>query len=353
MKKMNLSYCFFALLYTGALLGCQDSADDMIPDIPPSSGTEMTLNGGPGGAAAQNSVYVDLSAESQDSVKRDSWDLAFYNGTEFSVRINNFAGAAVKATEYTELSQVSSSTFDVSSLGLGMGEGSLDMIDDFSGNLSGTAIATVAETAAENKVYVLSTRGGLAPQAEDVYKIRVTRSAAGGYTLEYALLNAAEAQQKQIDKHEEHNFQFLSLRSGNEVTAEPVKTDWDFVWSYSMYATSMGGPAIPYPFSDLVFINHLAGVSAAEVMTESVSYADFSETNLGTVEFKGERNVIGSSWRVTAAPGGSTAGVRQDRFYVIKDASGNIYKLKFNSFISGDGGTRGYPELEYALVKRG
>ncbi|RYX87115.1 hypothetical protein EON73_02050, partial [bacterium] len=71
-------------------------------------------------------------------------------------------------------------------------------------------------------------------------------------------------------------------------------------------------------------------------------------SNIAAVAFKTERDVIGSKWRGTTG----TVGVRADRYYVVKDGAGNVYKLKFVSFISNDGGTRGKPVIEYKLVKR-
>jgi hypothetical protein len=61
--------------------------------------------------------------------------------------------------------------------------------------------------------------------------------------------------------------------------------------------------------------------------------------------------VIGSKWRTTA-PGGTT-GIKRDRFYVVKDPLGNVYKLKFVSMgLGADGGERGKPVVEYKLVKK-
>jgi hypothetical protein len=37
---------------------------------------------------------------------------------------------------------------------------------------------------------------------------------------------------------------------------------------------------------------------------------------------------------------------------MVKDATGNVYKLKFLNFTSADGGERGYPNIEYKLVKK-
>ena len=84
-------------------------------------------------------------------------------------------------------------------------------------------------------------------------------------------------------------------------------------------------------------------------MSVTVSYADYSEAHLAGTNFSTNRWLIGSSWRATTG----AVGVRTDRFYVLKDPAGNIYKLKFISFHPSDGGVRGYPVIEYKLVKKG
>ena len=52
--------------------------------------------------------------------------------------------------------------------------------------------------------------------------------------------------------------------------------------------------------------------------------------------------------------GGSTAplGIQFDRYYVIKDANGFYYKLRFLTMgLANDKGDRGRPQIEYALIK--
>jgi len=347
---------FAAIATLTIMLSACGKDDNVIPDIPPSDGTTMTLNGGAGGSDAENSVYVDFSAETQLSVKRLSWDLAFYSGNEFRVKLNNMAGAATIGTDETDLNAVTAANFDINTLAIGQGQGTMDMIDAVDGSISGTAIAEVSGNDNDNKVYVISTKGGTVVSAEAVYKVRILRKGEG-YTVQYGQLDATTYQSIDVAKNTETNFQYVSFTTNNVVAVEPKKEDWDIVWGYSMYFT---GP-LPYSFSDLVFINHLSGVTAAEVLTESVSYADFGEGNLSAVTFNNNIDVIGSNWRATSPP--ATAGVKNDRFYVIKDGVGNIYKLKFNSFTGpvsnplgsgpGDGGERGKPEIEFKLVKRG
>lgn len=331
--------------FASTIVSCEkDSAAP--PPPPPSDGKSFSLNGGAGGSNAANSVYVDLSTEKQDSVKRTSWDLGFYSGADFRVIINYTTAASVKAINKTDLAAVT--TADTAgfadALLLGAGAGTMDIVDNVDGDLTKTAMAAISSTDADNKIYILSPNNGTVATARDWYKLRITRNG-NGYKVQYAKLSEATVKTIDVSKDDKYNFRYASLETNNIVAVEPEKTNWDILWTLTTYKFSA---TIPYIFSDFVYINSLAGVQGAEVLTSTIAYADYGETHIATTTFTNNKNVIGSNWR-TASPSGS--GVKTDRFYVIKDAAGNIYKLKFVSFSSGDGGERGKPVIDYKLVK--
>ncbi len=318
-----------------------------------SEGTSIQLNGIAGseaGSSAANSVFLDLSANAQTPVLRNSWDLGFYNGSDFRVTINGTNGASALAINKTDINAVSDKDFKTDSLAVGQGVGKLSLVDDAAGDITKTVIAAVSATDTDNKVYILNRKGGSMDvlPAADLYKIRVLRKGSG-YTLQYAKVNDTTFKTIDITKDAAYNFEFISLEKGVTVDVEPAKDRWDLKWGYSMYFTNFGAGLIPYGFSDLVFTNNLGGVEAAEVLTTTASYDAFAESNLTGITFSKAADVIGSKWRVTQG----TIGVKTDRFYLIKDPAGNIYKLRFISFHASDGGERGKPKLEYKLVKKG
>lgn len=318
-----------------------------------SEGTSIQLNGIAGseaGSSAANSVFLDLSSNQQTPVLRNSWDLGFYGGSDFRVTINGTNGASALVINKTDINAVSDKDFKTDSLAVGQGVGKLSLVDDAAGDITKTVIAAVSATDADNKVYILNRKGGsmdVLPVA-DLYKIRVLRKGSG-YTLQYAKVNDTAFKTLDITKDGAYNFEFVSLERGATVDVEPAKDRWDLKWGYSMYFTNFGSGLIPYGFSDLVFTNNLGGVEAAEVLTTTTAYDAFAESNLTGITFSKAADVIGSKWRVTQG----TVGVKTDRFYLLKDPSGNIYKLKFISFHASDGGERGKPKLEYKLIKKG
>lgn len=351
MKKNNL---FNAIMLCAGIIFASSCGRDETPapEIIPSDGTKLTLQGGEGAGDAINAVYVDLSTDKQESVLRESWDLGFYSGNSFRVILNNQKGSSAKVTNSADINSVNSTNFDFESLASGFEPSKLAHYDDTAGRLENTVIAEIKDNVADNKVYVINTEFASAVSKDKLWKVRILKNGTAGYTLQYAKIDDTDFQTVSINKDSEYNFKFFSFTQGN-VQVEPKKDEWDFVWSKSVYFTGMGPNVyIPYIFSDLVFINHLDNVSAAMILINEdyqITYEEFDETHLSEITLSKSRNIIGATWRGVPNPG-----IHQDRYYIIKDTAGNIYKLKFLAIgVNEDGATRGYPELEYKLVKRG
>lgn len=344
LTKVNLSHLIICAGLFLTLASCDKEDAIVIP--PPSDGKTETLNGGAGGANAANSVYIDFSTDKQDSVKRTAWDLGFYGGADFRVIINNTTAATAKAINKTDLTQVTAAdtTGFADALALGQGAGTFNIIDDIEGDLSKTVIASISATEADNKIYILKPSNGMVAAARDWYKIRIIRNGSN-YKLQYAKLSETTVKTIDITKDASYNFKYVSLETNGAVAVEPAKASWDIVWTLTTYKAS---PTIPYTYSDYVYINYLGGVQAAEVLTTTTTFDAYAEANIAVTSFSSNKTVIGGNWRSTQAP----IGVKTDRFYVVKDAAGNVYKLRFISFHASDGGVRGYPKIEYKLVKK-
>lgn len=315
-----------------------------------STGSSMEINGGEGNTSPKNHVFIDLSNNVQTPVDRKSYDLKFASGNEFRVLLNNVAGWAAVKTNKTDINSVTEADVDLANMQIGYGFGSLAMIDDVEGDINKNALGEVAATEGDNKVFLISTAGvGFTPPAiTAIKKIRVLRNG-NGYTLQYADINATTFQTLNIEKNSTYNFKFVSFANG-AVNVEPAKDRWDIFYSWGLYKTfdAEANKWIPYAYSDLIFSNSLGNVHVAEVLTSTVTYSGFAEGNIAAVSFNAKSDAIGSKWRATQG----TVGVYTDRFYVVKDGAGNVYKLRFVNFHPSDGGKRGYPNIEYKLVKK-
>ncbi len=326
--------------------------------IPPSTGAEIKLNGIAGtesGAIAGNAVYIDLSGDRQTAVLRAGWDLGFYSGADFRVILNNSTAAGAKLLTQNSLTAVGAT--DTIGLTLATSQFNplpehLHYFDDIAGDLTKTVIPAISETDADNKVIILNRGTGGSIAARPWIKLRVLRNAAGGYTLQYAGIQETSFKTIQIPKDAAYHFKFVSFENGI-IEAQPEKEKWDLVWSYSVYEANFGAGPVPYNFSDLIAANYLSGVTVSTKIYASAAialdaYNAFNKDSTALSVPSTKRWAMGSGWRSTQP----ATGARLDRFYIIKDVSGNYYKFKCLSMgIGNDGGTRGKPMFKYDLIK--
>ncbi|MDR7129924.1 hypothetical protein J2X69_002270 [Algoriphagus sp. 4150] len=342
-----------AALIAGVTVFSSCSDDDKPAPVvtPPTESGVIEVNGG--GATYPNTAYIQFRTGTQTAVARESWDLAFATGSDFKVLINGTTGAMASATGKTDINAVSAADMNAAdSAALVLSFANLVGIlhvDDAVAPLSKPAIAAVSSTESSNEVYILS-RGASAVDAKPFKKIRIIRNGEG-YTLQHADADATTFTSVDIAKINELNFVYFSFDNGI-VDVEPGKAAWDISWtagtSSTPYPQATNG-TLAYFYQDLIFHNIYGGTGATEILEEDIAYEAFTEGDaLGLTFNTTDRLTIGSNWRVTQPSPGE---IKQDRYYIIKDAEDNIYKVRFLSLTKD--GERGRPSLEFELVSGG
>lgn len=309
-----------------------------------------------GGPNEGNQVYVDLSSQATTEVERDSWDLGFYSGDEFRVAINGSIYMATTALSETNIDVVSAS--DVSALQSQVAVGTFNpdnanYIDAPNGNILETAIDEISVNDADNPVYLVNLGYEVSTANANVgsvaiagahrgwKKIRILRSG-NDYILQYADLDDNTHQELTISKNELYNFKHFSFNTNTIVDVEPQREKWDIC--FTVFTNLIPGNG-SYGYSDFVMHNRKGGALAYQVNTSDIEYENFVLANINESNFSEDQTIIGSNWR-SVFSGGS---VHTDRFFIVKDSNGNIYKLKFLA-LTNENGERGYPEFEYELL---
>ncbi|TGD57942.1 HmuY family protein [Flavobacterium humi] len=361
MKKTFLSLTI-ALL---TLASC--SSDDN------TSGTEETISNGAtvkpsvGGPNQPNQVYVDFSGQSSTFINRGSWDFGFSSGSEFRVVINGSLKMAVKKLATSDITLAQTADTDVA-VGAGEKASSNGYCDNPTGVLAGggagigTAIAEISATDADNKVYLVNLGFAVStttPSAGSVSidgadrgwkKVRILRNG-NGYKIQYADLASTTYQEKTISKDAEYNFTFFSMASGATVAVEPKKANWDICFTTFTNYVSMPSE-VTYGYSDFIVSNMKGGTKVYQVLNTVSTYANFVKASIVEANFDAsatDQRKIGSNWRNGGGPT-TLPSIRDDRFYVLKDAAGNYYKLRFLA-MTNEAGVRGNPTVEYAILK--
>lgn len=398
MKK----YFLMLALIGGLLTGCSkaDEAEKKpLPDGPDpapapipedkliEAGKAYPLSPGVGGPNEPNQVYVDLSSGKMTSVRRDTWDLAFYCGDDFRVILNASIAMTVKETPSTDIHKFVAPDDKI----LFSDDPKLPsqklvtdhLIDDPRGILqeekelegTGTAIARISEKEEENKVYLLNRGNEISTTTPEVgginlqgahrgfMKIRIKRSG-NGYELSYAKNDELkDIKTVTISKDPEYNFVFLSLTTGQKVQVQPKKKNWDLCFSpstswFSTQKEKIGSPSNSATFFPDMIISNLHGQTKATIFASSdkseekrnAEYTAYTKEKALKIDFSKERYnsqmVIGRNWRDNQ--GGAL--IRNELYYLIKDGDGNYFKLKMLA-MKNDKGERGYPSFEYELLK--
>jgi len=380
MKKSFFILSFATLMFAA----CSSDDSSPRPNPVPVIVEQKTMEPNVGGYNEPNQVYIDLSTAAETVVRRDSWDLGFASGTN-RVILNGSIGMAVKQLQTTNIDEVQQPD---PSVALGFTTVStLGYVDDPTGVLNGngsgvgTAIAEISSNDADNKVYLVNLGKDVPDTAPNTgspkvegdargwKKIRIIRNG-DDYVLQYADLDATTHQTTTIPKKSDYNFTFFSFNTNSVVDVQPQKDKWDLNFTvFTNYTPNPGlgqGVMITYIFSDFVTTNIHGNTKAYELTflkeegnnqvpdeaARDTSYGSFTASDVEESKFSessSDQRIIGGGWRGGGGPG-STTSIYNHVFYIVKDADGNLYKLKFLA-LTNDQDIRGHAVFEYELLK--
>ena len=367
--KKSIFILSMAMTFFASCSSSDDSNGTTEPVGPtPSEGSIVQPN--IGGPTEPNQVYVDLATGESKEIHRTAWDLGFYSGADFRVVLNGSLKMAIKKLETTNIDEVQEADPTVSvsfatASTLGYADNPNGILTGNGGG-EGTAIAEISATDSENAVYLVNMGLGLSTTTPAVgsaqvdgesrgwMKIRILRNA-GGYKLQYAALDATTHQEVTISKNSLYNFTFFSMVTNAEVSVEPEKTKWDLVFTTFTNYYPYQGIFVLYPFADYTLLNIKGGTRAYEIIAPTIdggeaAYNAFTLAQVDNSLFEGsaaDHRFV--TWRTEAGPS-TTMTVKNDRFFVLKDADGNLYKIIFRA-LKNDAGERGYPVFEYKLLQ--
>lgn len=332
---------------TDAVVGTKKNLAVSLSAITSEGSTNFVIPGKTEASPYANNVYIDFSNNASVAVDRKSWNIAFTTDGSFKVVLNPAYQTTAALLNKTDIN-AAFTIADTAGIELNhdiMNPATASLVDDWTGDLSKTAIKDIPASEAEAKVFIISFEGN---KARDKWlKVKVSRNGTTGYKVQYANIAETTIKTITVDKDPNYNLVFLSLETGKVVTAEPKAKSWDIQWGYSTYNSGLGSP---YWFQDFILLNYMGGAEASEIVTTTdkwdADFTAFTKAGVAALTFLKTRDAIGSKWRTTTG-----SGIKKDRFYVVKDPNANYYKLRFKKMGVGDTGERGKPEIDYVLLK--
>jgi hypothetical protein len=155
------------------------------------------------------------------------------------------------------------------------------------------------------------------------------------YYIRYAKLNGTKDTTVIIDcnLYKTKEFVGFSVSSNAVVDREPIKTDWDLLFTKYVDKVSMGpGVFVDYPVMGIltnnvnVFISEVRGVNQQ-------TYLDYKAHPFDSTDI----SVIGRDWKKSVGQPPVYSIVDTLVYFISDTASGDIYKLYFNGFEDGTG----------------
>jgi hypothetical protein len=211
------------------------------------------------------------------------------------------------------------------------------------GSEARTAIGTWynPDGTSKNEVYVLNRGYDANGNTIGFAKLMVLAATDKSYTLRYGTLDNTFDTTITIQKNEDKYLMQFSLTSFGIEDIDPDKNEWHLQFSqYTDYDITDQGDTIPYLVRGVLSNNW--NTQALKVEGEEWTAIDktFAEAQL----LSSARNSIGYDWKAFSL----TTGIYEivpGVIYIIREAGGNYYKLRFVDFYN-DSGEVGYAKFE-------
>lgn len=165
----------------------------------------------------------------------------------------------------------------------------------------------------------------------------------GSLQLRWANLNGNSEQTGTISKNSAYNRIGFSFSEGNEITFEPMKTEYDLF--FTRYHNIFHDPYQPYLVVG-VLLNPFATLAAEEWKTD---FDDIDTLLTDNMVFSDTADIIGYDWKFFNLENNFFT-VYPDRNFLVKDQNDLLFKLRFLDFYNRDG-VKGYPQMELQRLK--
>ena len=319
----------FLIVLIGALvlLGCEKK------ETPVSPATSQALTAGMGDAYETMLYFNILTGEFVKQLPHIGYDLQFTNGpqdrtvflnTSNFMFVRNFGNVAFKSVTDTTLAQ--------------------DWRYDYpTGNINRTAIGNWynANGTSKNEVLVLDRGYNEKGIKIGFAKIQVLSADEEKYTIRVAALDNSYDTTATIVKDSDKNLTQFYINTLSTEDIEPNKNDWHFQFSqYTDYDITTEGDTIPYLVRGVLINTY----NTAAARLDGIDFETISKEDAQALTYNTNRNAIGFNWKSFSLQTGVYE-VLPDIVYVIKEISGNYYKLRFVDYYN-DAGEKGYAKFE-------
>lgn len=296
------------------------------------------------GSEYKNQVFYNLGTSSVISSNEYSiWDLGFNSqGDAFYVRLNAARQMGVYNTESTNFAAISeiSSSWELRYDNPHGGDDNLAIDVRLNASPYDSIIVN-------SNVYIIyrgtDASGGVLATP---IKFRIESIKNNAYHIRYANLNGTEEHTAIIPKDPTlSQVAFTFDRQDKLPLVEPDINTWDILFSrFTDTVYTIDGSQFLTGYA--VTGAYLNQANTSAYVVNSDGYDNFTSTDVDASLFTNRLNVIGHDWKIFQ----DVYTILDDKFYIIKDKDGLLYKFRFLNFYNPENGLKGYPEIQFELL---
>jgi hypothetical protein len=291
------------------------------------------------GAGYVNNVWYSLENDNQGEASATNWDLGFaatINPASDLVASIIFNPKVGVVYEIPGSSPANFTTVDTAGLSTWIpldnsetswSSGALNNTTGFGGlNYGwGTYDAVSHSGISANRVFVIK----YTDNTYIKFYVDLIFELSGKYTVTFANLdNSGQGSRNMIvADYAGRNFAYTKLTVDEFLQREPLSANWDLL--FTQYKTA----AVPVPYNTVTGILHNVGVESAKVSNVN-NTATFEDWQSAT--FSEEINTIGYNWKTIQQD--NTYLIAPSTVYLVKDKTGDIWKIIFTGFTGGSQG---------------
>lgn len=281
------------------------------------------------GADYGTQIWFDLGSNSVVKTNlRTDWDLAFdCRLGKNNLYLNTALNASVAFTTETDFSKVESD------------EGLTYKFEHQSGSQELLAIGDISN---RRTVFIIDRGYDISGNPIGKWKAQITMVQDGNYYLTCAKLDGSSQQTSIISKKPQYNRLAYSFNTQNELQIEPAKSEYDIV--FTQYTHLFENPPLPYSVNGVLINSY--NTEVAEEFSKDLN--EITKSHAESLFYSNEQDIIGYDWKDFNLQTNSFT-IFSNKNYLIKDASGNLFKLHFLDFYD-ESGTKGSPAFEFVRL---
>lgn len=278
------------------------------------------------GSDYSKQIWFDLGTNKMVKTNlRTEWDLAFdCNLTHNKVYLNPASNASVAFTTETDFSKVNTDA------------GLTYVFEHQSGRDDKLAIGEVTN---QRNVFIIDR--GFNPSGNPLgkWKAQITLVQDGNYYLTCSKLNGDNLKTVVIAKKAQYNRVAFSFNTLSELQIEPPKSEYDLC--FTQYTHIFENPPQAYSVNGVIINSH-----NTEVAEEfSLGFSSIDKGHAEGLFYSDDLDVIGYDWKNFNFNTNNFI-INSEQNYLIKDVSGNLFKLHFLDFYD-ENGLKGTPGFEF------